>query len=113
MSPVVRRVAESWAALGDEAPTEVVAAVARVDMITMAEAAAELASWGLVDGGVERTGHHGYRHPAAAQAVLALMPERARQLLRLRCADQLDRRQAEAEQVAGHVLATSPGVDPQ
>ena len=41
------------------------------------------------------------------------MRERARQQLRLRCADLLDHRQSGAEQVAAHVLAISPGVDPQ
>ena len=113
MSPVVRRVAEAWAALGDDTPTDLVAAVADVDAITMTEAASELAAWGLVEQSPERTGYHGYRHPAAAQAVLDLMPERARQQLRFRCADQLDQHQSGAEQAAAHVLAISPGVDPQ
>ena len=49
MNPVVRRIAEALAALGDDTPTEIVAAVAGVDVITMAEAASELAAWGLVD----------------------------------------------------------------
>ena len=113
MNPVVRRIAEAWAALGDDTPTEIVADVAGVDSITMAEAASELAAWGLVDVSPERTGYRGYRHPAAAEAVLDLMRERARQQLRLRCADRLDHHQSGAEQVAAHVLAISPGVDPQ
>ena len=84
-----------------------------MDAVTLAEAESELTEWGLLEVASERTGQISYRHPAATLAVLASMPERRRQQLRLRCADLLDQHQGGAERVAAQLLAVSPGVDQQ
>lgn len=109
LSPTALATASAVAILGDQAATGAVAELAGIPPATVVQDLALLTTAQLAD---RENGHHQLRHPLIADAVLASISAADIADLHARCADVLARRGAPRTVVAGHLLLTTPGDDP-
>ena len=104
LSDDARAVAQSLAVLGDDPALHAVAALAGLDEATAARATGELATAEIVRPGTPL----GFVHPLVRDAVYRELPPGERELQHDRAARMLNESGASAEQVAAHLLVTSP-----
>lgn len=108
LSQDAHRLARSVAVLGDDVAVADAAALAGLSAARVAEEADELAREGIFEAGRPLR----FVHPLLRTAVDADLPAGARAAAHARAADLLERRGAEPERIAAHLLATDPSADP-
>ena len=104
LSDDARAVAQSVAVLGEDAALHAVAALAGLDEMAAARATGELATAEILRHGTPL----GFVHPLVRDAVYRELPPGGRELQHDRAARMLNDSGAPAEQVAAHLLMTSP-----